>query len=79
MPDLQLHQRKYQRYQVFAHIDATRGYTSRAPNGRRGIPTQDKYPETTQPPPPQEIKTYAAAAIDNIRIRIHVNESNETQ
>jgi len=35
---------KYQRYQVFGHIAATHGYTSRIPNERWGIPIDEKIP-----------------------------------
>ena len=36
---------KYQRRQVFGHIAATHGYTSRIPNERWVIPIEDKYQE----------------------------------
>ena len=75
MLNSQEHQRKYQRYRVFGQISATRGYTSRAPNGGCGIRIPDKYSEDKQSDPPQEIKTFMAAEIAHVRTQIHVRET----
>ena len=68
---------KHQRYQVFGHTAAMRGYTSRTPNERRGIRIQDKYSGEDEINPPQELRTYMTAEIDNRRILILVGENNE--
>ena len=60
----------YRRYQVFGHIAANHGYTSRTPNERRGIRIQDKYTEEQEHGPPQDLQVYMIAEIDNQRIRI---------
>ena len=68
---------KHRRYHVFGHAAATHGYTSRTPNERRGIQIHAKYPDEPETNPPQEIKPYMAAEIDNRRIQIRINGNND--
>jgi len=67
----------YKRYQVFGHMAANRGYASRTPNERWGIQIHDEYIGKHAPDPPQGLKAYMAAEIDNRRIYIRRNENNE--
>ena len=70
---------KYQWYQVFGHVAATHGYTSRIPNERWGIQIQDKYQQPEENPGinlPGNLKPYMREEINNRRIHIRINADN---